>query len=115
MGSHSSLCRLGLAFAGFAVLSACQVSPVSDLPESPLRLLDSRAIELPQDCRAGGSVIVDFTVLESGQTDDIRPGAAPECVQQALTAWVASFRYAPVGRRTPATVEWLLVEASRGS
>ncbi len=103
--------------ASLAVLSACQVSrPVdSTLPESSLRLLGSRAIALPQDCHASGSVVVDFTVLESGQTDDIRPGDAPECVQQALTAWVASFRYAPVAQRAPATVEWLLVEASKGS
>ena len=114
MRSFSSFHRL-CALAGFLALSACQVAPVSTLPESSLRLLDSRAIELPKDCRASGSVVVDFTVLESGQTDDIRPGDAPACVQQALTAWVASFRYAPIGQRSPAAVEWLLVEASKGS
>jgi hypothetical protein len=114
MRSLSFFYRLG-ALTGVLALSACQVAPVSTLPESSLRLLDSQAIELPKDCRATGSVVVDFTVLESGQTDDIRPGDAPDCVQQALTAWVASFRYAPIGQRSPATVEWLLVEASRGS
>ncbi len=114
MHSRSSFCRLA-AVASFLALSACQVAPVSTLPESSLRLLHSQAIELPKDCRATGSVVVDFTVLESGQTDDIRAGDAPECLQQALTAWVASFRYAPIGQRSPATVEWLLVEASKGS
>lgn len=105
------------ALAVLVVLSACQ-SPAprdSATPPVPLRLLESRSLTLPESCRAEGSVIVDFTVLASGQTDDIRPGDAPDCVQQALSAWVASFRYAPIAESTPASVEWLLVEARAGS
>jgi len=80
-----------------------------------LELIRSGALEVPDACRAPGSVIVDFTVLENGQTSGISPAAAPPCLQQALTAWVASFRYAPVAAQTRTSVEWLLVEAKRGS
>jgi hypothetical protein len=77
--------------------------------------MESQSLVLPDACRAVGSVTVDFTVLRNGETDNIRPAAAPECVRQALTAWVSSFRYAPVSVATTATVEWLLVEARKGS
>jgi hypothetical protein len=99
------------------ILSACQSSrPLQpEFPAAPLQLLDSRALELPDSCQPQGSVVVDFVVLESGQTDEIRPAAAPDCVRQALTAWVATFRYSPIAAKSPATVEWLLVEAKKGS
>jgi hypothetical protein len=77
--------------------------------------MESQALVLPDACRPTGSVTVDFTVLRNGATHDIRSAAAPECVQQALIAWVSSFRYAPVSTDTTATVEWLLVEARKGS
>lgn len=112
----SRVLRLSLLLS-LGILSACQSSrPLQpELPAAPLQLLDSRALELPDSCQPQGSVVVDFVVLESGQTDEIRPAAAPECVQQALTAWVATFRYSPMGAKSPATVEWLLVEAKKGS
>jgi hypothetical protein len=117
MASCSSpFLRLALLL-NVVTLSACQSSrPLQpEFPAAPLQLLDSRALELPDSCQPRGSVVVDFMVLESGQTDEIRPAAAPECVQQALTAWVATFRYSPIGAKSPATVEWLLVEAKKGS
>ena len=97
-------------------LSACQSVPEnSAFPQSDLKLIRSAPLQLPATCTATSSIIVDFTVLESGQTDNIRPAEGPECLQQALTAWVASFRYAPVTTETPSSVEWLLVEAKKGS
>ncbi|HEY6644237.1 hypothetical protein [Povalibacter sp.] len=113
---RSHLLRL-VSLLSLGALSACQTSQrlQPEVPPSPLRLLESRALELPDSCQPQGSVVVDFIVLASGQTDAIRPAAAPECVQQALTAWVASFRYSPIGATFPATVEWLLVEAKKGS
>ena len=109
--------RSAVIFLTMILLSACQtprpLEPAA--PAAPLRLIGSDPLTLPESCRASGSVIIDFTVLESGQTDNIRPADAPACVQEALTAWVASFRYAPVSQRAPASVEWLLVEAKKGS
>ena len=115
--SSRSLFEALFVVVGAFAVAACQSrGPIQPaVPGAELRLIESRALDLPDSCRASGSVVVDFTVLASGQTDDIRPAAAPECVQQALTAWVASFRYAPVGQSTPAAVEWLLVEARKGS
>lgn len=56
-----------------------------------------------------------FTVNPNGLTSQIQPAAAPACLQQALTAWVASFRYSPPATQIATSVEWLLVEAQRGS
>jgi hypothetical protein len=109
--------RALLAVSTLAVaLTACQSVPEKPaLPQSDLKLLRSAPLQLPATCTATSSIIVDFTVLESGQTDNIRPASGPECLQQALTAWVASFRYAPVTAQMPSSVEWLLVEAKKGS
>jgi hypothetical protein len=96
-------------------VTACQTTPPLHPAPSSLQLMESQSLVLPDACRPAGSVTVDFTVLRNGATDNIRPAAAPECVQQALTAWVSSFRYAPVSVATTATVEWLLVEARKGS
>lgn len=97
-------------------LAACQSVPEkTTAPPATLQLIRAAPLSLPATCVADTSIVVDFTVLESGQTDEIRPAGGPECLQQALTAWVASFRYAPVNARTPHSVEWLLVEARKGS
>lgn len=72
-------------------------------------------MNVPDSCRADGSVIVAFTVYENGQTGDIRPAAGPTCLQQVLTAWVASFRYSAQTSQVPTSIEWLLVEAKKGS
>lgn len=96
-------------------LAGCQLPPTRPSHAAPLQLIGSAALDVPESCETTGSVVVDFVVLENGATGDIRPAAASECLQQALTAWVASFRYAPVGERTQASVEWLLVEAKKGS
>src|SRR5437868_11212026 len=94
--SSASALRLGLFAAAAAVLAACQApGPVRPPPSPPLRLLGSQPLNLPDSCQHQGSVFVAFTVNRSGQTSDIQPDAAPACVQQALTAWVASFRYSP--------------------
>ncbi|HEY5808725.1 MAG TPA: hypothetical protein VIT67_12185 [Povalibacter sp.] len=96
-------------------MSACQAPPARVPAPSSLELIGAEAIEVPDTCKATGSVIVDFTVLQSGQTTSIAPVAGPECLQHALTAWVASFRYAPVTSETRTSVEWLMVEARKGS
>lgn len=80
-----------------------------------LQLLESSELSLPLGCIASGSFVVSFTVATTGRTDAIRAPDAPDCVQDALTAWVASFRYQPPARPTPASMEWMMVTARRGS
>ena len=98
------------------VLAACHApGPTKPTPPARLELIRSGTLTVPDACSANGSVIVAFTVYEGGQTGDIQPAAAPACLQQALTAWVASFRYSPQSARVPTSIEWLLVEAKKGS
>ena len=57
----------------------------------------------------------EFIVRMDGSTDALQLSPAPECVREALTAWVSSFRYLPPAADIPTGVEWLLVSARRGS
>lgn len=113
---RSNICfpRFVLACA-VSVLAACQSPAVREVAPADLQLIGAKPLELPDGCSPDRSVLVDFTVRRDGRTERIRPGDAPACVQQALTAWVASFRYSPPGIETTTSVEWLLVQAKRGS
>jgi hypothetical protein len=68
---------------------------------------------LAENCQSSGSFFVEFKVLSNGRTGDIRAPQGPACVQQALTAWVSSFRYAPPALETATAIEWLQVTATR--
>ena len=108
--------RLGALVAVAVALAGCEtLPPAPDIGLPPLRLLESTPLALPDAWVAGGSYVVAFTVDANGRTGNIEAPPAPPCVQQALSAWVASFRYDPPGRTVPTAVEWLLVEAGRGS
>jgi len=96
-------------------LAACQSTPRAPTIEPGLNLLESSELRLPTGCVASGSFVVAFTVATTGRTDAIRAPEAPGCVQDALTAWVASFRYEPPTRPTPTSMEWMVVTARRGS
>jgi hypothetical protein len=99
-----------------AAISACQNIPsAGPAAPAPLQMLRSGELTLPAACEPSGSVVVAYTVYEDGRTGNIDVPAAPKCVQQALTQWVASFRYSPQATQVPATMEWLLVEAKKGS
>lgn len=99
-----------------SALAACQApGPVRPAAPPSLKLLGAAPLEVPASCQASGSVIVAFAVDHDGTTSQIQPAAAPACLQQALTAWVASFRYAPPVTPIQTSVEWLMVEARRGS
>jgi hypothetical protein len=108
---------------GALVLAAgCQpmVRPTPPAPEPPARLLDAARLELPADCAvpAGRPYRMSYTVETDGRTAGlgaVTPPDAPACLQNALKAWVASFRYAPVAHAEPVTSDWMLVSARRGS
>jgi len=103
------------ATLGVALLAGCQTTPPRPSLAPDLKLLEAAELELPRGCVASGSFVVSFTVGTSGRTDAIRAPNAPTCVQDALTAWIASFRYEPPKTATPASLEWMLVTAQRGS
>lgn len=110
--------RLAFAalFVGAIALTGCQTAPVGpSVPPLPeLKLLESQPLALAEDCEASGSYLVEFTVLSDGRTGNIQAPQGPACVQQALTAWVGTFRYAPPGQQMPAGVEWIMVTGRRG-
>jgi uncharacterized protein YceK len=97
------------------LLAGCQSTRTHNAPAPSLQLARAGTLSLPADCHATGSIGIDFTVDEHGRTSDIRPAKAPLCVQQALNAWVESFQYVPTGTTQVTRMEWLLVEARRGS
>ena len=107
--------RLVGALCVAAVLAGCQTPRHRETTPSDLQLIGSGALLLPEGCSPMGSIVVTFTVRSDGATEDIRPSGAPACAQNALTAWVATFRYLPPGVATKASVEWLLVEGKTGS
>ena len=102
-----------IAFGALIASSGCRTVPEQPLPPAP-RLLTSAPLQLPDGCEAKGSYLVHFAVHPDGGTADIQPPAAAACVQTALAAWVASFRYAPQAGATPMAIEWLMVEAKKG-
>jgi hypothetical protein len=112
----SNLTRYPLfLITGALALAGCQTTPTAPPPAPALQLIQSQPLVLAPDCQANGSFFVEFSVLSDGRTGRIQAPQGPSCVQQALTAWVSSFRYSPPGRDTPAGVEWMMVTASKGT
>jgi hypothetical protein len=103
-----------LAFAALTLLAGCQLTPPAPVQPS-LQLMESQPLVLAPGCEASGSVSVEFTVRMDGTTDRLKFSPAPDCVREALTAWVSSFRYLPPAADVPTGVEWLIVSARRGS
>ena len=118
-------CKIGraaIAVLALAVAVGCQpmVRP-AQAPQPPAtQLLDAARLALPTDCAvlSGRSYRMTYTVGLDGRTGNlgaITPPDAPLCLQAALAAWVASFRYAPVAQTESLTADWMLVTARRGS
>ena len=103
-----------LALLALTLLAGCQLTPPAPVAPS-LQLMESQPLVLAPGCDASGSVRVEFIVRMDGSTDALQLSPAPECVREALTAWVSSFRYLPPAADIPTGVEWLLVSARRGS
>jgi hypothetical protein len=104
-----------ISLTAFALLAGCSRLPSQRAVEPDLKLLESSRLIVPRDCIASGSFVVSYTVATTGHTAAIRAPDAPPCVQDALTAWIASFRYAPPSSATPAALEWMMVTAKRGT
>ena len=104
-----------ISLSTLVVVAGCSSLPSRQAVVPDLKLLESSQLVVPQDCVASGSFVVSYTVAATGRTDAIRAPEAPACVQDALTAWVASFRYAPPPIATPAAMDWMMVTARRGT
>jgi hypothetical protein len=103
------------ALVALTLLAGCQSTPPAQVPPPSLQLMKSQPLVLAPGCEASGSVMVEFIVRMDGSPDSLKVSPAPECVREALTAWVSSFRYLPPAADVPTGVEWLLVSARRGS
>jgi hypothetical protein len=117
-------CRGGwaIAFSALALTAGCQTitgsAPPAGAPATIL--LEAGDLALPTDCTvpAGRPYRVSYVVGTDGRTanpDAVTPSDAPACLQQALHAWIATFRYAPVSDAERVTADWMLVTARRGS
>ena len=104
-----------LALLALTLLAGCQLTPPAPVAPPSLQLMESQPLVLAPGCDASGSVRVEFIVRMDGSTDALKLSPAPECVREALTAWVSSFRYLPPAADIPTGVEWMLVSARRGS
>jgi hypothetical protein len=111
-----------LVFAALAVAAllttACTgPSAVTRLPAPDPQLLESGVLQLASDCRprTGEVYRAEFDVQPDGRVGNIRTTGSTACANEALARWVASFRYntreSPIGT----AVDWMLVEAPRGS
>jgi len=103
------------AVAALTFLAGCQLTPPAPVARPSLQLMESQPLVLAPGCDATGSVMVEFIVRMDGSTDALKLSPAPECVREALTAWVSSFRYLPPAADVPSGVEWMMVAARRGS
>lgn len=104
-----------IAWVALTLLAGCQLTPEAPVPTPALQLMESQPLVLAPGCEASGSVAVEFVVRMDGSTDAVKLSPAPECIREALSAWVSSFRYLPPAADIPTGVEWLLVSARRGS
>lgn len=105
-----------LLLSAAMALAGCKTTPTAPpAPPPSLQLIQSRPLVLAPGCSASGSFFVEFSVLSDGRTANIHAPEGPACVQQALTAWVSSFRYVAPGRDTSHGLEWMLVTASKGT
>ena len=103
------------ALVALTLLAGCQLTPEAPVAPPALQLMESQPVVLAPGCEASGSVVLEFVVRMDGSTDALKLSPAPECVREALTSWVSSFRYLPPAADIPTGVEWLLVSARRGS
>ena len=104
------------ALVALAFLTGCQTTPTRfPEPPRPLELVSSSPLHIQGTCEVEGAVLVEYTVLESGETGNIEVTDAPSCARDALTAWVSSYRYTRQPEDTSTRFEWILVSGKRGS
>jgi len=101
-----------LAVAGCAPLTRERAPP----PPAPLQLLGAESLELPKGCEPvrGQVYRTNYVVQPDGRVTDTASGGGDGCVEEALRAWVSSFRYGPIDAEMPVVIDWIAVTATRG-
>ena len=91
-------------------------STIARVPAPDLQLIESGSLSLPADCepRAGEVYRAEFEVGPDGHVQNVRTNGTANCAQQALAAWVSTFRYNSRQSSVETVVDWMLVEARRG-
>ncbi|HEU4602388.1 MAG TPA: hypothetical protein VFS24_10485 [Steroidobacteraceae bacterium] len=100
-----------------ALVAGCQTAPQRQVPNPPLRpeLLSASPLQIASDCAVNTSVDIDYSVQPDGSVADLSLSDAPDCVRDALTAWVNSYRYAPQPAPVATGFAWMRVMGERGS
>jgi hypothetical protein len=107
-----------LVAVAILVLSGCAPTPERGGQRAPapeLQMVTSGPLAIPANCDVSAGTVyrTSFVVQTDGRVSEARTDPAPECLQRALVAWVESVKYAAPGRAVPASVDWMLVSASR--
>ena len=118
-GMDNVACCTAVALGLVLLVAAGCTGPttVARAPAPDFQLLESSSLQLASDCqpRAGEVYRAEFDVRPDGRVDNIRTTGNASCANEALEKWVASFRYNPRAATVETVVDWMLVEASRGS
>lgn len=113
----SSLRRPAAALA--ALLAGCATQPPAGpdaaAPAPPLQLVAAGELELPRACapRAGAVYRVSYVVQRDGRVAQVESDSGAGCVQDALEAWVGTFRYRAPDRPVASMLDWMGVTAAR--
>lgn len=104
------------AVATAIALAGCATSPAPERRAAPeLTLLSAATLQIPRNCELRGGAIyrTSYTVERDGNVGGIESQGGQDCVQQALSGWVSTFRYAPVAEPTPTVIDWMATVARR--
>jgi hypothetical protein len=115
VGARAVAILLAMVLVAGCVSQGGQLPVGTAAPE--LELLEAGRLDIPGDCRprAGAVYRASFTVMPDGRVTGVEPEPGPRCVREALSRWVNGFRYRPLPEPASATIDWMAVEARRGS
>ena len=114
MRTTAAVVALLVVVAGCAMQPAAGPAPGAAPPS--LELLDSADLRIPAGCEPEKSRVyrISFRVRADGRVSDVAPVSGAGCVEDALTAWVATYRYVPPSQEVASVVDWMAVTARRG-
>lgn len=115
--SAANVWRIPALTALALTATGCVMAPPVTAPPSPVQLVSAGELNLPSECAVTSGAVYRtlFEVQPDGRVAAPRsaePGG-DGCVQEALRAWVGTFRYAPIDAPTPVAFDWMAVTASR--
>ena len=111
--------RIAVLAGALLVVAGCAplTRPTATPPPMPLHLLGAESLELPDGCEPeqGRVYRTRYVVQPDGRVTDSASGSGDDgCVEEALRAWVSSFRYGPIDTEMPVVIDWIAVTATRG-